>query len=107
MLNFFGVASADGPKLSWGALRPGGATFLYTEDVPLDSISWRGRWAAWATLDRYIQEVASLSVLRHLPAVRRVKINAFAAAAPQALRFAAWTLGQQCDLPAGFVSGPA
>ena len=97
MLGFFGIhAGAAGGTLTWSSLRPGGATFLYMDDVPLDTIKWRGRWAAWATLDRYIQEVASLSILKHLPAVSRVKIDAFAAAAPQALRYTAWRLGQQC-----------
>ena len=43
MFDFFGFSLGSGPSLSWTSLRPGGATFLYIEDTPLDTIKWRGR----------------------------------------------------------------
>ena len=55
--------------------------FLYMMGIPLDEIRWRGRWQAAKTLEIYIQEVASLTIIARLPAHVIDKIRRFAQAA--------------------------
>ena len=88
LLAFFGIEGGDGAGITWASLRTGGATSLYRADTPLDAIKWRGRWHAWATLDRYIQEVASLSPLSRLNPAGRLRVETFAASVQQALNIA-------------------
>ena len=90
LLAFFHVPSVDGLGITWASLRPGRATQLYMAGEPLQKIQWLCRWAASRTMDIYVQEVASLSVLRHVPPVARERVRLFAAAAePLLLREAA------------------
>ena len=80
---FSGVETGDEAGIPWASLRTKEGA-----DTPLDAIKWRGRWHAWATLDRYIQEVASLSPLSRLNPAGRLRVETFAASVQQALNIA-------------------
>ena len=78
LLSFFQVPAVDGVGLTWASLRPGRATLLYMRGEPLQRIQWLCRWSASRTLDIYVQEVACLSVLRHVPPAARERVRFFA-----------------------------
>ena len=78
LLAFFQVPMVDGVGITWASLRPGRATQLYMKGEPLQRIQWLCRWSASRTLDIYVQEVACLSVLRHVPPAARERVRLFA-----------------------------
>ena len=80
LLAFFSVPMRDGVGITWASLRGGRATYMYLSNVPLEEIRWSGRWGSSRTMELYIQEVAGLSVLRHLPIDARHRVSTFAAA---------------------------
>ena len=55
-------------KLSLGSLRAGKATASFMAGESPDRIRFSGRWKSLATLEHYIQEAASVSVMMDLPA---------------------------------------
>ena len=52
------------PKaISLASFRPGGATWLITMTESAELVQRRGRWASWATMSIYLQEVAASTYL--------------------------------------------
>ena len=78
LLLFFGIPKAWQSKVSWSSLRGGGATYLYLMDMPLQRVSWLGRWRQQRTLEIYVQEVATLKFLDNLETAARHSIRLFA-----------------------------
>ena len=85
LAKFFELPTVDGRGFTPASLRAGGATFLYLCGAPLDDIRWKGRCSSMRTLEIYIQEVASMSILHSLPANTRGRIRAFSDASAQIL----------------------
>ena len=84
-----GLAPHDGHGLSWGSLRPGGATWLYRCTDNSELVRFRGRWASARMLETYIQEVGAVSLLPSLHPSLRERILHLAGLAPGLLADAA------------------
>ena len=82
VFNHLGLSTreADG-GITPGCMRGSGATFLYneTENIPL--IRWRGRWRREATLEAYLQDVASLMFLANATPDCRARVAELASLA--------------------------
>ena len=88
LVQFFGIASSDGVGLTPASHRAGGATHAFMESGGnVEHCRWQGRWASTSrTLEIYIQEVASLTVLPSLSATYRERVGLFASVAEELLR---------------------
>ena len=72
--------------LTWGSLRPGGATWLYRITDNPDLVRFRGRWTSQRMLEIYIQEIGASSWLPALPERTRNRVLHLAAWAPKLLK---------------------
>ena len=61
-----------------GGLRGGGAVHAYFQGVPISDILWKMRLRGQNSLEHYLQEVAAMRSLQHLPPTARERIRAFA-----------------------------
>ena len=84
-----GLPLAGPLALSWGSLRPGGATWLMRKTDNPELVRFRGRWTNSRMLEIYVQEVGAVTLLPSLPADVRARISRLAAAAPGLLARAA------------------
>ena len=75
--------------LSWGSLRPGGATWLLRAADSPELVRFRGRWANSRMLEIYVQEVGATALLPALEGSVRQRIHDLAMAAPSLLAQAA------------------
>ena len=76
--DFFGISNRDGVGITWSSFRAGRATHTYIIGWDVAKIMWEGRWAAVATLNRYIQELAATSLESELDVASRLLLDAFA-----------------------------
>ena len=72
-MSYLGIARSFG--LTPGCLRGSGATFFHLSDILIADIQWRGRWSNLKSLEYYIQETASQSVLIALSDESKAKIS--------------------------------
>ena len=84
-----GLPAAGTLALSWGSLRPGGATWLLRATDNPELVRFRGRWASSRMLEVYVQEVGAVCYLPALPASARQRVQQLAALAPGLLSQAA------------------
>ena len=75
--------------LSWGSLRPGGATWLLRRFDDPELVRFRGRWTSGRMLEVYVQEVGALTIMPLLEDEVRQRICDQASAAPGLLALAA------------------
>ena len=75
--------------LSWGSLRPGGATWLLRRYDDPELVRFRGRWTSARMLEIYVQEVGALTIMPLLGDDVRQRIQDLAAAVPGPLALAA------------------
>lgn len=62
----------DVPKaISLASFRPGGATWLITVTESAELVQRRGRWASWATMNIYLQEVAASTYLNDVEPIAK------------------------------------
>lgn len=90
LLSELGVPVGQQAGLTPASLRAGGATHMFamTQDVQL--VRWRGRWQSVTTLEHYLQEVGSASIVPNLAPVAREAVCRWAAQARvEVSRFAA------------------
>ena len=71
LARFFGIEPRDGKGITPASLRGAGATWLFRRTGSIELPRWRGRWQRVGTVERYIQEVAALSVLLALSIPQR------------------------------------
>ena len=83
------LPSSGSASLTWGFLRPGGATWLIRKTDSPDLVRFRGRWTNHRMLEIYVQEVGAVSMLTALRVETRDRIQTLAAAAPALLARAA------------------
>lgn len=81
LLSELGVPVGQHAVLTPASLRAGGATHMFamTQDVQL--VRWRGRWQHTNTLEHYLQEVGSASIVPSLAPVARAAVCRWAAQA--------------------------
>lgn len=74
LLTELGVPVGQRAGLTPASLRAGGATrmFAMTQDVQL--VRWQGRWQHTTTLEHYLQEVGSASIVPNLATVARAAV---------------------------------
>ena len=89
LLREVGLPVAGPLALTWGSLRPGGATWLLRATDSPETVRFRGRWASSRMLEIYVQEVGAASVLPALSAHVRRRIARLASLAPGLLAQAA------------------
>ena len=73
-----GIVPTRDHGLTPAGLRAGGATHLFTATQDIALVKWRGRWQADRTLEHYLQELGSCSMLAAVPFNIRSKILALA-----------------------------
>ena len=82
LASFFGVPALDGTAITPASHRGGGATLSFERTGNLELTRWRGWWSSTSrTLETYIQEVATASVLPTLDARHGALVLRFARAA--------------------------
>lgn len=65
------------PKpLSLASFRPGGATWLIAETESAEAVRRKGRWAAFKTMEIYLQEVSSATYLNDITAESKALVLA-------------------------------
>lgn len=69
-------------NLTPGGLRGGGALFWYHRGYPITDILWKMRLRQICTLESYLQEVAAVNVIQHLPSSSRTAVKSCAAMLP-------------------------
>ena len=84
-----GLPTAGPIALSWGSLRPGGATWMLQSTDNPELVRFRGRWANRRMLEIYVQEVGACTMLPSLSADVRERVARLASAAPAILAIAA------------------
>ena len=85
LVSHFGISTTDGVGLTPASHRGGGATRLFQTTGNVSLVQWRARWRRLQSMEVYIQEVASQSVLPSLSAQERLCIRRFAESAPALL----------------------
>ena len=84
-------------NLTPGGLRGGGALFWYHRGYPITDILWKMRLRQICTLESYLQEVAAVNVIQHLPSSSRTAVKSCAAMLPFLL--ASWLPSSGLVLP--------
>jgi hypothetical protein len=70
------VAGLGHLRLSPGCLRPGGATWLFTENIDIQRLQFMGRWKSLSSLTSYIQEAMACLVWLELSSRMQAHISA-------------------------------
>lgn len=90
LLTELGVPVGQRDGLTPASLRSGGATRMFAMSQDVQLVRWRGRWQDNNTLEHYLQEVGSASIVPRLPPTSRAAVCRWAAQAREAVsRFAA------------------
>ena len=89
MLREVGLPTRGPLALTWGSLRPGGATWLLRVTDSPEAVRFRGRWTSSRMLEIYVQEIGAVAMLPQLPPQTRQRILDLAALAPALLAEAA------------------
>ena len=62
-------------KFTLGSCRPGGATFYFLQNTPVEQLQFMGRWRAVTSLKAYIQEAMAILVWHRIPADQLASIR--------------------------------
>ena len=73
-------------EITPGGLRGGGAVFMYHRNLTVADILWRMRLKQQSTLESYLQETATITIIHQLPQKSLVSIKSAAAMLPFMMR---------------------
>ena len=73
-------------EITPGGLRGGGAVFMYHRNLTVADILWRMRLKQQSTLESYLQETATITIIHQLPKKSLVSIKSAAAMLPFLMR---------------------